>query len=232
MIHRGVALSTIAGLAMLSSAGAADLQTSSPATAPGAPATCLPMPDDRDAGESCAIAEFGDVGLVDDHHFHFAVYQYQNPSNSVLNRTRVVVFETPAPGTVRAVAATESDPAVSYDEPRLLRGGGRVLLHIPGSESGTGNLNRERLFVWRAGQWRDVDTTAWLDDLARRLPKGYGAWKGIYPDYVTLKATTPLWRKGDGNACPSGGRADLVLGWQGDRIVLREIRRRRAAECD
>jgi hypothetical protein len=220
-----------AGLAMLSSAAAADLKASPLMTSPGAPATCLPMPDDRDAGESCTIAEFGDVGAVDNHRFHFAVYQYQNPGNSVLNRTRVVVFEAPAPGTVHAVAATESDPAVTYDKPRLLRSGGRVLLHIPGSESGTGNFNRERLFVWRNGQWGDVDTTGWLDELARRLPKGYGAWKGIYPDYVRMKASTPLWREGDGNACGSGGRADLVLGWQADRIVLRGIQHRNAGEC-
>jgi hypothetical protein len=82
----------------------------------------------------------------------------------VLNRTRVVVFEAPAPVTVRAVAATESDPAVTYDKPRLLRSSGRVLLHIPGSESGTGNFNRERLFVWRDGQWGDGQH----DRLARR----------------------------------------------------------------
>jgi hypothetical protein len=228
---RALALFVTAGLAMLSAAAAADLKASPLMTAPGAPATCLPMPDDRDAGESCTIAEFGDVGAVDNHRFNFAVYQYQNPSNSVLNRTRVVVFEAPAPGTVHAVAATESDPAVTYDKPRLLRSSGRVLLHIPGSESGTGNFNRERLFVWRDGQWGDVDTTGWLDELARRLPKGYGAWKGIYPDYVRMTASTPLWREGDGNACGSGGRADLVLGWQADRIVLRGIQRRKAGEC-
>jgi len=142
---------------------AADLQPSVSVTAPGAKASCLPMPDDRDAGESCVIAEFGEVGAVDNHRFHFAVYQYQNPSSSVLNHTRVVVFEAPVPGTMRAVVATESDPAIGYDKPRILRSGDRVLLHIPGREAGTGNFNRERLYMWRAGQWREVDTTSWLE---------------------------------------------------------------------
>ena len=219
------------GLAPSLSTAAADLQPSVSVTAPGAKASCLPMPDDRDAGESCVIAEFGEVGAVDNHRFHFAVYQYHNLSSSALNHTRVVVFEAPAPGTMRAVVATESDPAIGYDKPRILRSGDRVLLHIPGREAGTGNFNRERLYMWRAGQWREVDTTSWLDDLTRRLPAGYGAWKGIYPDYRTLKASTPLWRKGDGNACPTGGRADLVLGLHDDRIVLRGLRHRRTAEC-
>jgi hypothetical protein len=192
---------------------------------------CIAALDDGDGGGTCGVAEFGEIGAVEGRRFHYAVYQYQNPRNSVLDRTRVVVFEAVAPGMMRAVIAPEGDPAIGYDKPRLLRSADRVLLHIPASESGTGNFNRERLFVWRADQWRDVDTTAWLDDLVRRLPAGYGAWKGIYPDYVVLRASTPLWRKGDGNACPTGGRADLLLGWRGDRIVLRDVRLRKAAEC-
>ena len=219
-----------AALAMLSSAVAADLKTNPPVSVGDARASCIAGLED-DAGESCTVSEFGDIGAVDGHPFHYAVHQYRNEGNRVLDRTRVMVFEVAPAGMMRAVAATESDPAVSYDKPRLLRSSGRVLLHIPGSESGTGNFNRERLFVWRDGQWGDVDTTGWLDELARRLPKGYGAWKGIYPDYVRMKASTPLWREGDGNACGSGGRADLVLGWQADRIVLRGIQRRKAGEC-
>jgi hypothetical protein len=193
--------------------------------------TCLPALDADTAGEACSVAEYGEIGAVDGHRFDYALYQYRTPGGGAPDRTRIVVFEAVTPDMMRAVIAPEGDPAIGYDKPRLLRGGGRVLLHIPASESGTGNFNRGRLFVWRAGQWRDVDTTAWLDDLAHRLPAGYGAWKGIYPDYVALKASTPLWRKGDGNACPSGGRADLVLGWRGDRIVLRNVRLRKAAEC-
>ena len=192
---------------------------------------CIAALDGREAGETCSIAEFGEIGAVEGRRFHYAVYQYRSGRDGILHHTRVIVFEAAAPGMKRAVIATEADPAIGYDKPRLLRSGGRVLLHIPGSESGTGNFNRERLFVWRAGQWRDVDTTAWLDDLARRLPAGYGAWKGIYPDYVALKASTPLWRKGDGNACPSGGRAYILLGWRGDRIVLRDVRLRKAPAC-
>jgi hypothetical protein len=228
---RALALCIVAALVPLSTAVAADLQASAPIAAADARTSCLPALNADDAGESCTVSEFGDIGAVDGHPFHYAVYQYRNEGNRVLDRTRVVVFEVAPAGMMRAVAATESDPAVGYDKPRLLRGSGRALLHIPGSESGTGNFNRERLFVWRDGQWGDVDTTGWLDELARRLPKGYGAWKGIYPDYVRMKASTPLWREGDGNACGSGGRADLVLGWQADRIVLRGIQRRKAGEC-
>ena len=230
MSLRALALFIAAGLTMLSSAEAADLKTSPPVSASDARSGCIARLE-GDTGETCTVAEYGEIGAVGRHRFHYAVHQYRNAQDSVLDHMRVVVFEAVSPDLVRAVAATESDPAINYDKPRLVRSGGRILLHIPGSESGTGNFNRERLFVWRDGEWRDVDTSSWLDELARRLPKGYGARKGIYPDYVRMKASTPLWREGDGNACGSGGRADLVLGWQDDRIVLRSLQRRQAGEC-
>jgi hypothetical protein len=215
---------------MLSSAGAADLKTNPPVSAGDARAGCIAGLE-GDTGESCTVAEYGEIGAVEGRPFSYTVYQYRNLNNNALDRTRVVVFEAVSVDMMRAVATTESDPAISYDKPRLLRSGGRMLLHIPGSESGTGNFNRERLFVWRDGQWRDADTSSWLDELARLLPKGYGARKGIYPDYVRMKASTPLWREGDGNTCGSGGRADLTLGWQNDRIVLRDVRLHKAREC-
>jgi hypothetical protein len=46
-----------------------------------------------------------------------------------------------------------------------------------------------------------------------------------------MKAATPVWREGDGNACASGGRAVIGLGWRDDRIVLRGVTLRRAGEC-
>ena len=180
--------------------------------------------------ETCSVTRFDPIGAVDSHRFHYAVYQYRSAQNNALDHMRIVVFEAVSPDMLRAVAMTETDPAISYEKPKLLRSGGRVLLRIPGYESGTGNFNRERLFVWRDGQWRNVDTATWLDDLARRLPRGHGAWKGIYPDYVTMRTSTPIWREGDGNACPSGGRADIVLAWSGDRLALREVHLRKAGE--
>ena len=77
--------------------------------------------------------------------------------------------------------------------------------------------------------WRDVDTTSWLATLQQRLPNGLGAWKGIFPDYKAMTATTPLWRESDGNCCPTSGKeAVIALGWAGDRITFASVRLRRA----
>ena len=49
-------------------------------------------------------------------------------------------------------------------------------------------------------------------------------WKGIYPDYRALTASTPLWQKGDGNCCPTAGRADVTLGLEAERLVIRDLK--------
>src|SRR5205085_3874562 len=167
----GALIPVVLALGLPLSAAPAGLQASGPIAAAEARTGCLPgLPGDT-PGETCRVSSFGEAGAVDGHRFHYAVYQYQTDTGA-RDHMRVVVFEAVPSGMMRAVVATESDPAISYDKPRIVRSGDRVLLHIPGTESGTGNFNRERLYMWRAGQWRDVDTTAWLDELARRLPAG------------------------------------------------------------
>ncbi len=64
-----------------------------------------------------------------------------------------------------------------------------------------------------------------------RLPQGLAVRKGIYPNYATLKATTPLWRKDDAGACPTGGIAEIALQWRGDRIALGDVRVVKGGEC-
>jgi len=68
-----------------------------------------------------------------------------------------------------------------YDKPEILRAGGGVVLHGPAYESGTGNFNRELLYAWTNDGWHDADVTGWLDELKRRLPKGLGVLKGVFP---------------------------------------------------
>ncbi|WP_158814086.1 lysozyme inhibitor LprI family protein [Methylocapsa sp. S129] len=192
-------------------------------------ANCLPILAIPDAG-ACKVTAAEEMGAVEGHAFAYASYEYAKGEEEPDYR-RVVIFECLASAMSHAVIAPDADAAFYYDKPRLLHAGRRTMLQIPAYESGTGNFNRERLFVWRDGRWRDVDITSWEGELARRLPAGEGVWQGIFPDYVALKASTPVWRKDDGNACPSGGRADLGLGWRGDRIALETIRLRKAGEC-
>lgn len=188
---------------------------------------CLPLLAGGDAG-TCTVTEFARIGAVGGRSFAYALSETAAGADDPIATRRLAIFEEIDGGRLRLVIAPDDDIGVAFDTPRLLRSGGQTLLHLPASLSGTGHFNAERLFVWRTGGWHDVDATSWLDDLARRLPAGLGAWKGIYPDYARLTATTPLWRAKDANCCPTGGSANLTLGWQGDRIVLKAVTVRRS----
>jgi uncharacterized protein len=190
---------------------------------------CLPAL--ADSGATCTVAEFAEIGAVEGHAFAYARYAYAPKEIGFPDYTRIVVFEHREPGGFSAVVSPDANPARIYGKPQILRVDGRVLLHIPGTESGTGAANSERLFAWRGEHWRDVDVTSWLEELASRAPAGFSAIRGIYPDYATLKASTPLWRDSDDIDCPSGKRADLALAWRGDRIALDSMRLEMAGEC-
>ena len=82
-------------------------------------------------------------------------------------------------------------------------------------------FNAGSLYLMDGEKLSEIDTESWLFDLAKRLPKGWGAWKGIFPDYARLTAATPLWKSGDGNCCPTAGRATLKLGIRDGRLVIR-----------
>ncbi|MFO1183388.1 MAG: lysozyme inhibitor LprI family protein [Bauldia sp.] len=187
---------------------------------------CLPMLA-TSGGGTCTVGEFGRIGAVEGRSFSYARADTGEGPDDPVPERRLAVFEEIEGGRLRLVIATDEDVGISFDTPRLLRSGPLTLLHLPASLSGTGNFNGERLFAWRAGAWRDVDVTSWLGELERRLPAGLGAWKGIYPDYAKLTATTALWRSNDANCCPTGGAAEIVLAWQGDRIVLKSVQVRR-----
>ena len=200
-------------------------------TLAAAKASCLPLLAVKDAAETCTAEALGQVGTVDGRTYYYGRYHYV-PAEQVLQYVRIVIFERLASGLLNVVLAPQSDPAFEYDAPKILRTKARTLLEIPADEDGSGLFNRESLYAWHDGRWNDVDVTSWLADLNRRLPKGLGAIRGIYPDYLTMRAYTPIWKTAeDSNACATAGGATLTLQWQGDRVVLKDIHRQKAGEC-
>jgi len=183
------------------------------------------------ADAACKPVEFGEIGAVDGRAFAYARYEYAPNDFEFPRYTRIVAFERVGSTRLRAVVSPDASPADAFDKPAILRSRDRVLLHIPCVESGAAPANCERLFLWRAGAWRAVDATSWLDDLRRRTPEGYSAIKGIFPDYLALKASTPLWKDSDDVDCPSGPRVEIALKWRGDQIALAGLRSLRAGPC-
>jgi len=177
------------------------------------------------AHETCAVDAFGNIGAFRGRDFFYARYTFKSADPADLPYPRVVIFEKASSAMLHPILISGADPAFDYRKPVIVRGGGRMVLHIPAYESGTGNFNRESVYVWAGDGWRDADVKSWLADLARRLPKGLAVWKGVYPDYAAMKADTPLWQiKNDPNCCPTGGHAEIDLEWHGNRLAVRRLR--------
>ncbi len=216
----------------LAGPAAADPDFDAPANAPrivdaaAARAGCLPDYAAPIVERPCQLAKFGTIGTIDGHTFDFARYSFATASGANMG-ARALIFEHADAGKLKTLFVPENIGG-PFSDPEVIKSPQGSLLLIPGFDTGTGNLNRERLYVWRKTEWHLADTTSWLDALMKRLPKGLSALKGIYPDYARMTASTPLWRKSDGNASPSGGRASIRLAWKGDAVVLTavDVRRR------
>lgn len=97
------------------------------------------------------------------------------------------------------------------------------LLWVSGRMAGTGDGNADILYQKQVGKWVEIDTGSWQDDLAKRLPKGFGAWHGVDYDLANLGAETELWKEGDANCCATGGRATLDFEIAGNTLKLKAV---------
>jgi hypothetical protein len=112
-----------------------------------------------------------------------------------------------------------------YSKPAMATHSFGTLLDVPIRVDGTGNFNESEYYLWNANQkkWNLLDSTSYIDDLGKRLPAGLSIWKGVWPDIKTMTATTGLWRADDGNCCPSGGTAAVMLAVKDGRLVIKSL---------
>jgi uncharacterized protein len=177
---------------------------------------CVLSPE-SEADTPCTVTAFDTV--AGDPTLRYQLQAYKDGELQLA--TGVVVFRPSADKLTPVIAIGGTDS--HFEAPEAIDSPFGRLLWLAGYMSGTGNFNAEHVFRYDKERLVEVDVTSWLDDLQKRVPKGWGAWKGVYPDYRKFTASTPLWQAGDGNCCPTAGRADIRLGLERDRLVLREV---------
>jgi uncharacterized protein len=178
--------------------------------------TCVLSPE-SEPDTRCTVTAFGP--LPGDADLRYQLQSYKD--GELVMATGVVVLRPTGEHLTPVIAIGGTDQ--HFEAPDAFNSPFGRLLWVAGYMGGTGNFNAEHLYRYEKGEPVEVDVTSWLSDLSKRLPRGLGAWKGIYPNYRKFTATTALWQAGDGNCCPTGGRAALRFALDHDRLVLRDV---------
>ncbi|HUH86249.1 MAG TPA: hypothetical protein VLX85_16695 [Stellaceae bacterium] len=195
---------------------------------------CIAFPDAPN-DVACNVEESDAIKSQDDL-FRYQLQSYND--NGIRIGGGVVVLEKVVdPKTAQSAARLRPviagyDETAHYERPTLTSSRVAQWLVVPGRLEGTGDVDAGLLYFFdpeHRAILRDVDTDAWQRELARRLPKGMAVWKGMHPDYAKMTVETPLWKKSDGNCCPTAGSATIVLGFKGQRLVVEQLAVRRGA---
>jgi hypothetical protein len=102
------------------------------------------------------------------------------------------------------------DPRIGYiTVPRRFSWRGQAFVHLSVQLSGTGDLHDDEvLHLGTTGDLTAVDFVQAPEALASKLAPGEGVWKGARYDFADDELTFEffVWKQGDGNCCPTGGR--------------------------
>ena len=186
---------------------------------------CTALVAGATAPAGCRKRSGGAFGTLGAETFHFAIYCL-DPTPTADDRCEqngVALFSVAANGATTRWYERSDDAGDEFLPPVIHATAQGTVLDLPIRMQGTGNYNDSDLFVRQGDRWVAVDTTTWLDELNTRLPKDRSPWKGIWPDWQTFSAITPLYHQKDANCCPSAGTATIGLRLDGARIAIRSL---------
>jgi pimeloyl-ACP methyl ester carboxylesterase len=182
----------------------------------------------------CRVSAFGTLGTIENRSYYFALYCLVlsdqigqgtcsgDSFNSRYHRARgLVVFEGDR-STAHVLFERVNDDIgmYVYAEPEVARTAAGTILYLPIRVDGTGNYNESEYYLRKGGAWQRLDFDSWQKELVARVPPGREIWKGLWPNLKTMRVETGLYRKGDGNCCPSGGTIRARLAIRDMRFVI------------
>lgn len=124
-----------------------------------------------------------------------------------------------------AVVIAWSFEGYDWQAPRLVEYRDHQFLVISGRRGGIGGGNADLLYRRDGTAWREIDIDRWKGDLRARLPFDIDVMKAVDYDFARMEARMSLWQLADARCCPTGGEAVARLDLDGDRLVLRDLRR-------
>jgi hypothetical protein len=193
-------------------------------------------PDDI---RECRVSEFGEFGGIEEVHYYYALYCLipngapdkghcnDGSFNANYHRTRgLVVFVGDSSGLKLRIHLERIEREIGrlhYDPPQIARTPAGTILYLPIAVDGTAHENASEYFLWDAGNWQDIDSQGWRDELFSKVPAGLQIRKGVWPDLRTMETQVGLYRQGDDNASPTGGSLRIRYAIRLRRFVLDSV---------
>ena len=108
-----------------------------------------------------------------------------------------------------------------YDDPLVVISGDERLMSMSSHTSDDNRLTN--YYQWHTDQWVPVKSQAWLRDLSAKLPKGTSVRQAVWPDLETMSAEVSLFKSSDTDCCPTGGKANVELGFENKNFSVKKV---------
>jgi hypothetical protein len=190
-------------------------------------------------GRECKVTEFGSLGRIDGTNYFFALYCIL-PNRSAENskcgdgtfdakfhaQRGMAVFSSKEDANKTDLDFERADSEIGsryYNKPEIVDVGNRKLLSLSIRIDGTGAGNESEYYVRQNSKWIQIESESWEKQVLEQIPVGLKIYKGIWPDLKTMKAEAGLYKKGDSNCCPTGGRALIDLELVENQIRVKKL---------
>jgi len=185
----------------------------------------------------CRVSSHGTIGKVDGKTFLYALYciipnGYEGKkcvANSDVSGKGVSVFVQDGASNEAKILLERGSIDLglnNYYKPTIVQNSYGKIMHIPIELDGTGVGNESNYYLWEddSKKWKLLNSTYWLDELSKHIPKGAYVGSGVWPNISTMSVKIHLFRGGEPNCCPEGGVALVKLSISNGRFEIKSVK--------
>ena len=115
-----------------------------------------------------------------------------------------------------------------YEDPLVVIVGDERLMSMT---SYTSEDNKStNYYIWNTDHWLPIESQDWLKKLSAKLPQDTAIRQSVWPDLETMSADVNLFKSGDKDCCPTGGKANVELGFENKNFSVKKVHISAAAQ--
>jgi len=114
------------------------------------------------------------------------------------------------------------DPSTTvYKDPLVIVTGEDRLMSM--TSTNADGVESTNYYLWHTDHWMPFDAKSWLPKLSKQLPKGTSIRQPVWPDLESMSTEVNLFKSGDKDCCPTGGKAKVELGFENENFLVKHV---------